>query len=108
MIITGKITGRKRGFRVIAIIAANSDTRKQIVERRQLMPRTKIKSQQPLPFHMATALNFCCVPKMKLVGWQQEQTEVWHMAHFWVSYGICTMPGSPMRWSEGSSRRWTG
>ena len=25
-------------------------------------------------------------------------TEVWHMAHFWVSYGRCTMPGSPMGW----------
>ena len=33
-------------------------------------------------------------------------TEVWHMAHFWVSYGRCTMPGSPMGWSEGLSRRW--
>ena len=35
-------------------------------------------------------------------------TEVWHMAHFWVSYGRCTMPGSPMGRSEGSSRCWTG
>ena len=35
-------------------------------------------------------------------------TEVWHMAHFWVSYGRCTMPASPMGRSEGSSRRWTG
>ena len=35
-------------------------------------------------------------------------TEVWHMAHFWVSYGRCTMPGSPMGRSEGLSRRWTG
>ena len=35
-------------------------------------------------------------------------TEVWHMAHFWVSYGRCTMPGSPMGRSAGSSRRWTG
>ena len=35
-------------------------------------------------------------------------TEVWHMAHFWVSYGRCTMPGSPMGRSEGFSRRWTG
>ena len=34
-------------------------------------------------------------------------TEVWHMAHFWVSYGRCTMPGSPMGQSEGLSRRWT-
>ena len=32
-------------------------------------------------------------------------TEVWHMAHFWVSYGRCTMPGSPMGQSEGFSRR---
>ena len=23
-------------------------------------------------------------------------TEVWHMAHFWVSYGRWTMTGSPM------------
>ena len=37
-----------------------------------------------------------------------ELTEVWHMAHFWVSYGRCTMPGSPMGRSEGYSRRWTG
>ena len=35
-------------------------------------------------------------------------TEVWHMAHFWVSYGRCTMPGSPMGRSEGLSRRWAG
>ena len=34
--------------------------------------------------------------------------EVWHMARFWVSYGRCTMPGSPMGRSEGSSIRWTG
>ena len=26
-------------------------------------------------------------------------------AHFWVSYGRCAMPGSPMRWSEGLSRQ---
>ena len=31
-------------------------------------------------------------------------TEVWHIAHFWVSYGRCAMPGSPMGWSEGLSR----
>ena len=37
-----------------------------------------------------------------------EVTEVWHMAHFWVSYGRCTMPGSPMGRSEGLSRCWTG
>ena len=35
-------------------------------------------------------------------------TEVWHMAHFWVSYGRCTMPGSPMGWSEKLSRHWAG
>ena len=35
-------------------------------------------------------------------------TEVWHMAHFWVPYGRCTMPGSPMGRSEGFSRRWAG
>ena len=35
-------------------------------------------------------------------------TEVWHMAHFRVSYGICTIPGSPMGWSEGLPRRWAG
>ena len=35
-------------------------------------------------------------------------TEVWHMAHFWVSYGRCTMPESPMGRSEGMSRRWAG
>ena len=33
-------------------------------------------------------------------------TEVWHIAHFWVSYGRCAMPGSPMGQSEGLSRRW--
>ena len=27
-------------------------------------------------------------------------TKVWHIAHFWVSYGRCAMPGSPMGWSE--------
>ena len=35
-------------------------------------------------------------------------TDVWHMAHFWVSYGRCTMPGSPMGRPEGLSRRWPG
>ena len=35
-------------------------------------------------------------------------TEVWHMAHFWVSYGRCTMTGSSMGRSEGLSRRWAG
>ena len=35
-------------------------------------------------------------------------TEVWHMAHFWVSYGRCTMPGSPMGRSEGLPRCWAG
>ena len=38
----------------------------------------------------------------------KDVTEVWHMAHFWVSYGRCTMPGSPMGRSEGLSRRWAG
>ena len=51
--------------------------------------------------------------KLLLISPSQNQpgqpiTEVWHMAHFWVSYGGCTMPGSPMGRSEGSSRRWTG
>ena len=35
-------------------------------------------------------------------------TEVWHIAHFWVSYGRCAMPGSPIGRSEGFSRRWAG
>ena len=35
-------------------------------------------------------------------------TEFWHMAHFWMSYGRCTIPGSPMGWSEGFPRHWTG
>ena len=35
-------------------------------------------------------------------------TEVWYMARFWVSYGRCTMPGSPMGRLEGLPRRWTG
>ena len=35
-------------------------------------------------------------------------TEVWHISHFWVSYGRCTMPGSPMGRSEGLARRWAG
>ena len=46
------------------------------------------------------------IPLDRLSG--SKLTEVWHMAHFWVSYGRCTMPGSPMGRSEGSSRRWTG
>ena len=33
-------------------------------------------------------------------------TEVWHIVHFWVSYGRCSMPGSPIGWSEGQSRLW--
>ena len=35
-------------------------------------------------------------------------TEVWHMAHFRVSNGRCTMPGSPMGRSDGLPRRWAG
>ena len=35
-------------------------------------------------------------------------TDIWHMAHFWVSYGRCTIHGSPMGRSEGLSRRWEG
>ena len=33
-------------------------------------------------------------------------TEVWHIAHFWVSYGRCAMPGLLMGWAEGLSRQW--
>ena len=33
-------------------------------------------------------------------------TEVSHIAHFWVSYGRCAMPGLPMGWSEGLSWWW--
>ena len=29
--------------------------------------------------------------------------EDWHIAHFWVSYGRCAMPGLPMGRSEGLS-----
>ena len=36
----------------------------------------------------------------------QQLTEVWHIAHFWVSYGRCAMPGLPMGWSEVLSRQW--
>ena len=35
-------------------------------------------------------------------------TEFCHMAHFWMSYGRCTIPGSPIGRSEGLPRRWTG
>ena len=35
-------------------------------------------------------------------------TEFCHMAHFWMSYGRCTIPGSPMGRSEGLPRCWTG
>ena len=33
-------------------------------------------------------------------------TEVWHIVHFWASYGRCAMPELPMGWSEGLSRQW--
>ena len=36
---------------------------------------------------------------------KSDVTDVWHMAHIWVSYGRCTMPGSPIGRSEGLSRR---
>ena len=35
-------------------------------------------------------------------------TEFWHMAHFMMSYGRCTIPGSPMGRSEEFPRRWSG
>ena len=38
----------------------------------------------------------------------QNVTEVWHIPHFGVYYGRCTMDGSPMGRSEGFSRRWAG
>ena len=47
-------------------------------------------------------------PVAKVWGKLKHVTEVWHMAHFWVSYGRCTMPGSPMGRSEGLSRCWAG
>ena len=46
-----------------------------------------------------------------LVHWKMDFTDltaVLHMTHFWVVFGRCIMPGSPMGRSEGSSRRWTG
>ena len=30
-------------------------------------------------------------------------TEVWHIAHFWMSYGRCAIHGLPMGFSEGLS-----
>ena len=38
-----------------------------------------------------------------LVDWEfgEKITEVWHIPHFWVSYGRCAMPGSSMGHSEG-------
>ena len=32
-------------------------------------------------------------------------TEIWHIAHFRVSYGRCAMPGLPMGQLEGLSRQ---
>ena len=43
-------------------------------------------------------MAYCFVGKDTLI------TEVWYIAHFWVSYGRCAMPGLPMEWSEGLSR----
>ena len=41
---------------------------------------------------------------MSILGKPTDQvTEVWHIAHFWVSYGRYAMPGSPMGCSEGFS-----
>ena len=39
---------------------------------------------------------------------QEGSDRILHMAHFLMSYGRCTMPGSPMGRSEGLPRRWTG
>ena len=36
---------------------------------------------------------------------QEGVTEVWHIAHFWVSYDRCAMAGSPMVQSDGLSWR---
>ena len=38
-----------------------------------------------------------------MVGTLDWLTEVWHIAHFWVSYGRCATPGLPMGQSEGLS-----
>ena len=46
--------------------------------------------------------------KQSLHGPGVELTEFCHMAHFWMSSGRCTIPGSPMGRSEGLPRRWTG
>ena len=45
---------------------------------------------------------------LKLIQSFNNLTEVWYMAHFWVSNGRCTVPGSPMGRSEGFPRRWAG
>ena len=42
------------------------------------------------------------------LGGESKVTEFCHMAHFWMSYGRCTIPESPMGRSEGLPRRWTG
>ena len=60
-------------FQGIVITEENSGTKKQIVERRWLTPRTTIRKQQQVPFLMDILLNFCYVSRMKLVVWGWEQ-----------------------------------
>ena len=86
-----------------------------------LQPHLMLIFSTDFPLVHSSLHAFISVTKPRITGilrskqqWKQLRmalsllTEVWHMAHFWVSYGRCTMPGSPMGRSEGSSRRWTG
>ena len=43
------------------------------------------------------------IQTLNILDEQEGVTEVWHIAHFWVSHGRCTMPGLPIVWSEGLS-----
>ena len=61
--------------------------------------------------HLHTILHiptyyYACKHKKMSHPTQEGVTAVWHIAHFWISYGRCTMHGLPMGRSQGLSRRW--
>ena len=73
------------------------------------MPKGQInRSWWEFPILPSTMLHTLTEVTSTHLGANLALTEFRHMAHFWMSYGRCTMPGSHMGRSEGLPRRWTG
>ena len=60
-------------------------------------------SRQIIPTHRTMDMTHPCGTSLS-ISTLVVLTEVWHIAHFWVSYGRCAMTALPMGWSAGQSR----